>query len=82
MSLKIALRKGLSIGTLGPEATSSNQALVYFIETLSEQMHFNYQKNLYDTFEDCYSEILAGRIDLALVPSAYEDITKFFWNPI
>lgn len=78
---KIAPMTKLSIGTLGPESTSSYQALLYYINNLDIEKQLDYQIKLYDNFTDCLNEIDDGKIDLALVPSAYGDITKFFWNP-
>lgn len=78
---KIIMMAHLSIGTLGPETTSSYQALAYYISNLSKRTYMDYKTILYDTFDECLEAIVADRIDLALVPSAYGQITKFFWNP-
>lgn len=78
---KILLKKDLSIGTLGPEATSSYQALKFFISNLYAMRQLDYTKMLYDNFDGVLDGLLDRKIDLALVPSAYCDITRFFWHP-
>lgn len=71
-----------SIGTLGPTGTSSSQALQYFTDNMVNlKWKVNYECKLYDTFDEVLDAVLSRQINFALVPSAYRDITKYFWHP-
>ena len=69
------------IGTLGPSGTSSYEALQYFLDYLNHDEKIQYDCKLYDTFDEVLDALLSQQIIFALVPSAYCDITKYFWNP-
>ena len=40
-----------------------------------------FEVRLYASFDEVLAELAAGRLDLALVPSAYRDATAFHWHP-
>jgi hypothetical protein len=71
----------ITIGTLGPNGTSSEQALIYLISTaLSYDKRIKFEKHLMNSFTKVYDSLDKGLIKYALIPSAYERITDFFWN--
>lgn len=69
----------VKVGTLGPEGTSSHFALDYLLgnEVFKNK---NVEIKLWDDFEIVNTNLLNGEIDLMLVPNAYENITKMYWN--
>lgn len=71
----------IRIGTLGPKGTSSEQALKYLLTVVKKYNHqIKFDKMLINNFTDVYKKLEKGLIDYALVPTAYERITDFFWN--
>lgn len=72
-------RKRIVIGTMGPESTSSVQATKYLCENIGELE--NYALRLFPDFKQLLEAMNTDeKIDFALVPSAYERVTDFFWN--
>lgn len=77
---RIPASNNLVIGTLGPTATSSDYASKYIInELLSEK--FTVSTQLFDTFTDVKEALLQEKVDMALVPHAYERINEFYMEP-
>ncbi len=71
----------IRIGTLGPKGTSSEQALKYLIANITNCKHkIEYEIYLMNNFTNVYESLDNGRISYALIPTAYERITDFFWN--
>ena len=72
--------KTLSVGTLGPKETSSEQTLNYLISQWKLQQ-ISVNSHLFDSFTDLKESLLENQIDLALVPHAYERINDFYMEP-
>ncbi|ELP56854.1 MULTISPECIES: LysR family transcriptional regulator [Microcystis] len=72
--------KTLSVGTLGPKETSSEQTLNYLISQWKLQQ-ISVNSHLFDSFTDLKESLLQNQIDLALVPHAYEKINDFYMEP-
>ncbi|MGB8455819.1 MAG: hypothetical protein WCD89_26325 [Anaerocolumna sp.] len=71
----------IKIGTLGPNGTSSEQALKYLISIITNYNHkIELEKHLMNNFKNVYESLNNGLINYALIPTAYERITDFFWN--
>ncbi|MCW5314102.1 LysR family transcriptional regulator [Nostoc sp. KVJ3] len=72
--------KSLIIGTLGPSDTSSDYASSYIIKQLeSEELTGTTQ--LFDSFPEVKEALLQDKVDLALVPHAYQMINEFYMEP-
>lgn len=73
--------ENIVIGTLGPEGTSSEFALRYFISNI-ESYNSNIKCDVFlaTNFNTIYNALNDNLIKYALVPTAYEKITDFFWN--
>lgn len=69
-----ARRPGTTLCTLGPSGTSSHLAA----STLA-QWH-GLSITLFDTFDDVLSAVVARQAECALVPSAYQGLTRFHWH--
>ncbi|WP_448265459.1 LysR family transcriptional regulator [Nostoc sp. DSM 114159] len=77
---RIPPAKNLVIGTLGPAATSSDYAAKHITNHLaSEQVTVSTQ--LFDTFTDVREALLQDKVNLALVPHAYDRINEFYMEP-
>lgn len=78
---KVKDTENITIGTLGPKGTSSEQALKYLIAFIED---YNPKLNtticLMNNFIEVYNALDKRLIDYALIPTAYEKITDFFWN--
>ncbi|MBP5973792.1 LysR family transcriptional regulator [Brasilonema sp. CT11] len=72
--------KNLIIGTLGPAATSSDYASKYIINQLISE-DFTVSTQLFDTFLDVKEALLQDKVNLALVPHAYDRINEFYMEP-
>jgi len=72
--------KTLTVGTLGPKETSSEQTLNYLI-TQWQAQEISVTGHLFGTFTDVKTSLLKNEIDLALVPHAYERINDFYMEP-
>lgn len=78
---EISSNDNIKIGTLGPNGTSSEQALKYLISNISNYNYkIEFEKHLMNTFKNVYESLNDGLINYALIPTAYERITDFFWN--
>lgn len=72
--------KTFIIGTLGPSGTSSDYASGYIVKQLeSEQLTGEIQ--LFDSFPNVKEALLQDKVDLALVPHAYQMINEFYMEP-
>lgn len=72
-------RNNIVIGTMGPDSTSSVQATKYLCKNFGEVA--NYDLRLFPDFKQLLDAMNNdSSIDFALVPSAYERVTDFFWN--
>ncbi|MEV0126403.1 hypothetical protein AB0I16_33470 [Streptomyces sp. NPDC050703] len=69
-----AERPGGSLGTLGPAGTSSHLAADFLAE------RYGLRVELMPTFDEVLSGLLAKSFDFALVPSAYQGLTRFHWH--
>lgn len=80
LEAEIKGKRHLTIGTLGPDGTSSVQAVKYMIENLQviEQCKFNIK--LQKDFLEIFAQLENFQIDYALIPVAYEKVTNFFWH--
>ncbi|MEH2355901.1 LysR family transcriptional regulator [Nostoc sp.] len=77
---RIPPSKNLVIGTLGPNATSSDYAAKHITNhLLSEQ--FTVSTQLFDTFTEVKEALLQDKVDMALVPHAYDRINEFYMEP-
>jgi hypothetical protein len=67
-------RPGSTLGTLGPTGTSSHLAAGLLVER--HGLHIR----LYDTFDDVLAALVDRKVEYALVPSAYQGLTRFHWH--
>lgn len=78
----ITNKNEISIGTLGPSGTSSERALHYMTDIYRKKnIHCKFNMILRDSFTVIYEELLNRKIDYALVPTAYEKVSAFYWCP-
>ncbi|WP_124065714.1 hypothetical protein [Clostridium sp. E02] len=78
---EIVTNDKIRIGTLGPCGTSSEQALKYlscFIKKCDKTITI--ETSLKNNFLDVYDALNRGLINYALIPTAYERVTDFYWN--
>ncbi|CAD5966547.1 Prephenate decarboxylase [Planktothrix tepida] len=76
----IPISNTLTIGTLGPSGTSSENALNYLINQLQAQA-INLSSQLFDNFILVKEALLQEQVDLALVPHAYDKVNEFYMEP-
>lgn len=69
----------LEIATLGPEGTSSEAAVKYFVSSFEDKKDSMY--SLYATYEQAFEALLQGKSNLLVVANAYERIDKFYMAP-
>lgn len=69
-----AARPGTTLGTLGPDGTSS-QLVAGF---LARQHGLSVE--LFVSFDEVLDRLVERKIDVALVPSAYQGLTRFHWH--
>ncbi|MER5865530.1 hypothetical protein [Kitasatospora sp. NPDC002040] len=69
-----ATAPGTVLGTLGPSGTSSHLAADFLAE------RYPISLRLYPTFDEVLAALLAGEVDVVLVPSAYSGLTSFHWH--
>ena len=69
----------IQICTLGPQGTSSNYAAKYLISNLDKNNNRS-EIILKEDFHMIYNELHKKKVNYALIPAAYENITDFFWN--
>ncbi|RCX16333.1 hypothetical protein DFR58_11178 [Anaerobacterium chartisolvens] len=75
-------RKSVCIGTLGPVGTTSYNAAMYFYKYLKEIKNDLYiDIQLWDNFDLVFRYLLDKKVDLIVVPNAYEKITEMYWEP-
>ncbi|MFC9897553.1 hypothetical protein ACFVMC_28000 [Nocardia sp. NPDC127579] len=68
-------RRSATIATIGPAGTSSDVVAGLLTE------RYGMRVRLFPTFDAVLAAVLDESADLALVPSAYRDITGFHWHP-
>lgn len=72
-------KKKIVIGTMGSESTSSVQAAKFFCENIKELDAYEFR--LFPDFKALLNAAhTETEMDFALVPSAYERVTDFFWD--
>ncbi|MGW0564778.1 hypothetical protein ACWDZ4_30280 [Streptomyces sp. NPDC003016] len=69
-----AARPGTTLGTLGPDGTSSQLAAGF----LAEQHGLSVA--LFATFDEVLDQLVERNVEFALVPSAYQGLTRFHWH--
>ncbi|GAA2189752.1 prephenate dehydratase [Micromonospora lupini] len=69
-----ASRPGTTLATLGPPGTSSHLTAVFLAE------RHGLRVELSDTFDAVLAALVDRRVDQALVPSAYQGLTRFHWH--
>ncbi|WP_244295371.1 prephenate dehydratase [Micromonospora orduensis] len=69
-----ASRPGTTLATLGPPGTSSHLTAVFLAE------RHGLRVELSDTFDAVLAALVERRVDQALVPSAYQGLTRFHWH--
>ncbi|SBT43335.1 Prephenate dehydratase [Micromonospora auratinigra] len=67
-------RPGTSLATLGPAGTSSHLTAAFLAE------RHGLRVELCDTFDGVLDALLRRRVAHALVPSAYQGLTRFHWH--
>jgi hypothetical protein len=71
----------LLIGTLGPNGTSSELATEYLISSIkSYNTETKCKTYLLNNFKLVFDALNDELINYALIPTAYEHVTDFFWN--
>ncbi len=69
--------KTLTIGTLGPSGSSSDYASSYIINQLQTEQ-FTATTQLFDSFTDVKEALQQQKVDIALIPHAYQRINEFY----
>ncbi|MGX4690670.1 hypothetical protein [Streptomyces sp. JNUCC 63] len=69
-----AARPGTTLGTLGPAGTSSELAARFLAA------EHGLRVELFASFDDVLDQLLRKRVEVALVPSAYQGLTRFHWH--
>ncbi|WP_018638153.1 type 2 periplasmic-binding domain-containing protein [Parafrankia elaeagni] len=69
------------IATLGPRGTSAMAALDWFAEHVQAVHRTVIQPRAYPNFDELLEAVTNGGPRFALVPSAAESATRFFWSP-
>ena len=73
----IKANPNILIGTLGPVGTSCDHTINFLLDGLDTQGQC---KVLINHFDDIYHSLLDGNVDIAMIPAAYSDVTRFFWS--
>ncbi|MEV1160226.1 prephenate dehydratase [Micromonospora chokoriensis] len=69
-----ASRPGTTLATLGPAGTSSHLTAAFLAERHGLRIELS------DTFDAVLAALVERRVDQALVPSAYQGLTRFHWH--
>ncbi|WP_255508814.1 prephenate dehydratase [Micromonospora sp. A202] len=69
-----ASRPGTTLATLGPPGTSSHLTAAFLAERHGLRLELS------DTFDAVLAALVDRRVDQALVPSAYQGLTRFHWH--
>lgn len=69
-----ASRPGSTLATLGPPGTSSHLTAAFLAERHGLRIELS------DTFDAVLAALVDRRVDQALVPSAYQGLTRFHWH--
>ncbi|WP_371478715.1 hypothetical protein [Kitasatospora sp. NBC_00315] len=77
---QIPAGRDLTIATLGPAGTSSEEASRFFRGHLRARGH-DTRLRLHDRYEEAAATLAEGEADLLLVANAYADIAAFYMNP-
>lgn len=67
-------RPGTTLGTLGPTGTSSD------LTARSLAAEYGLRVELFRTFDEVLDQLLDSQVEFALVPSAYQGLTRFHWH--
>ncbi len=73
----IIANPNILIGTLGPIGTSCDHTINFLLDGLDTQ---GQRKVLINHFDDIYQSLHNGNVDVAMIPAAYSDVTRFFWS--
>lgn len=71
----------ISIGTLGPEGTTSYSALVDFqsyLRNLNDTI--NQSIRLWNNFDLVHKNLLDHNVDMIIIPNTYSNITEMYWE--
>ncbi|MBT1672294.1 hypothetical protein [Curtobacterium flaccumfaciens] len=74
-----AVGRPVTVATLGPAGTSADCVARALKETLSGQI--DVELSLREDITAVRNEVLEGRAELALIPSAHREATDFHWHP-
>ncbi|MDG4780855.1 prephenate dehydratase [Micromonospora sp. WMMD961] len=69
-----ASRPGTTLATLGPAGTSSHLTAAFLAERHGLRIELS------DSFDAVLAALVERRVDQALVPSAYQGLTRFHWH--
>ncbi|MEU9097633.1 hypothetical protein [Streptomyces sp. NPDC048361] len=78
---QLPLGTPLSIASLGPEGTSSEQASRALLGHLGQRGHEHVRIDLFDQYEAAGASLLSGDSSLVVVANAYARIEQFYMNP-
>ncbi|MDP5274283.1 bacilysin biosynthesis protein BacA [Chengkuizengella axinellae] len=73
--------KVISVGTLGPEGTSSEYAAIAFSNNYLANQGYKSDIVLSDTFEESLTKLVDRTLDYVIVPHAYDGIKNFYMRP-
>lgn len=77
---EVKWKDSIVIGTLGPHGTSSHRAINFILPYFkNENMECDCSIKLQNNFNGVFHDLDKEHIDYALVPTAYERVTDFFW---
>ena len=69
-------------GVLSPVTTTTYHAALEFIDYLKTiKPDREYSVELWDTFEKNYQKLFSNEVDMIIVPNAYHEITRTYWDP-
>ena len=72
----------LTIMTLGPAGTSSEQSALFFAQLALHQEHIHrFRIVLFDTYEEAYQRLLQQERSVVVIANAYEGINHYYMNP-
>ncbi len=80
-SVKLPPGSSLTIASLGPAGTSSEDACRFLRDYLRTHGHARVSIRLYDSYEDASESLAAGVTTLLVAANAYAGIAPFYMNP-
>ena len=67
--------------TMGPKTTSSYHAATMFVDTIKHLViGSSFEIVTFDNFDQVYQCLTENDAEYAIIPNAYEDVTKYYWN--